>query len=274
MKTVLLYDAPVSLRGDRFKMDRTYGVEVDALAEYFEQVVVCNPVATFDIPQARYEPRATNISLEILPYFSGVTSSFPVFPGCAHKIWRASRSWDLLYIRLPSPLGIIGYLSAVARKIPVVLYVVGDLEAQYEQGRYRGLSKVAARAAVKLFEGLTRWMVKHAVVITQGEALYRKYKRNGNRILNILWSPIPEEQIADRPDTCRGSCIQLLFVGTLLEKKGIFVLLEAVKLLRGQIDNFKVTFVGTGPGVDELTRRVQDAGLSEHVKLTGGFTTR
>lgn len=170
MKTVLLYDAPVSLRGDRFKMDRTYGVEVDALAEYFEQVVVCNPVATFDIPQARYEPRATNISLEILPYFSGVTSSFPVFPGCAHKIWRASRSWDLLYIRLPSPLGIIGYLSAVARKIPVVLYVVGDLEAQYEQGRYRGLSKVAARAAVKLFEGLTRWMVKHAVVITQGEA--------------------------------------------------------------------------------------------------------
>lgn len=49
------------------------------------------------------------------------------------------------------------------------------------------------------------------------------------------------------------------------------MLLEAVKLLRGQIDNFKVTFVGTGPGVDELTRRVQDAGLSEHVKLTGGI---
>lgn len=271
MKTALLYDAAVSLSGDRLRIDRAYGVEVDALAEYFQQIVLCNPVATFDIPQARYEPRAANISLEALPYFDRVISSLPVLPRCAHKIWQASRSWDLLYIRLPSPLGIIGYLSALVRKIPVVLYVVGDLEAQYEHSRYRGLSNTAARGAVKLFEYLTHWMVDHALTITQGEALCRKYKRNGNRILNISWSPIPEKMIAYRPDTCQGPCIRLLFVGTLVEKKGVFALLGAAKLLRKHMESFMVTYVGAGPCADELAQRAQDSGLSGHVELKGGI---
>lgn len=271
MKIALLWDASASLRDGRLQLDRAYGIRVDALAGYFEQVVVCNPIAAFDIPKAQYTLRATNVSIEPLPYFDRVATSLRLLPQCAGVIWRASRSWSLLHITLPTPLGIIGYVCARARGIPTILSVVGDLDAQYERDRYRGISGLGARAAVKLFEYATRWMVDHAVTITQGEGLYRKYKRRGNRAMNIPWSPITQDMIVYREDTCRGPRIRLLFVGALLERKGIFVLVESAKLLLRQMDNFVVTYVGAGPLVGELARRIEDAGLSGHVELKGGI---
>ena len=271
MKITLLYDAPMSLRQGRLRMHRPYGIRVDALAQHFEQIVVCNPVASFDIPEAQYEPRSTNISVEALPYYGRVTRSLLRLPKCAGLIWGVSRSWSLLHITLPSPLGMIGYLCARARKIPMVLSVVGDLDAQYERGRYHGISRLAACAAVWMSERATHWMVDRAPTITQGEGLYAKYKRNGNRIVNIPWSPIVSDMITQRDDSCGGPVIRLLFVGALLEKKGIFVLLESIKLLRRHMDNFLLTYVGTGPFAAELAQRVADADLSGHVALKGGI---
>lgn len=271
MRITLLYDAPVSLSQGRLRMDRGYGSLVDALAQHFHQIVVCNPVASFDIPGAQYEPRSTNISVEALPYYGRVTRALLRLPKCAGLIWRASRSWRLLYIMLPSPLGIIGFLCARARKIPIVLSMEGDLDAQYERGRYHGMSRLAARAVVWLFERATQWMVDRAPTITQGEGLYRKYKRNGNSVVNIPWSPITSDMIAQRDDSCTGPRIRLLFVGALLERKGIFVLLESAKLLRRYMDNFVLTYVGTGPFAGELAQRVANADLAGQVELKGGI---
>jgi len=269
MRISLLYDGPASLVDGRLRLHRVYGTYVDALADYFDHVVVCNPIARFNVPEAKYELRSANVSLDALPYFQHAADSPRVLLECARRIWRASRSWDLLYITLPSPLAIIGYLCARARGIPLVLDVEGDLRAQYETGRYRGLSKLTARMAVEMFEYLTQRMVDRATTITQGEALYRKHRRNGNRIENIPWSPMSHNMIVRREDTCQGSQIRLLFVGALLEKKGVLVLLETARLLRGYMDNFVIRYVGTGPLEVELGQRIEEAGLSGHVELRG-----
>lgn len=266
----LLYDAPASMVGGAIRVHRVYGSYVDALAPYFDQIVVCNTLADFDLPEAQYEFRAANVSFVALPYYSRVTGSSRVLPECAKVIWQASGSWDVIYITLPSPLGIIGYLVARTRKIPVVLDVEGDLETQYEAGRYRGVSRLASYGAVRLFEWSAQWMVDRSVTITQGEALFRKHKRNGNHVLNIPWSPMSRDAIVQREDTCQELPVRLLFVGALLEKKGIFVLLDAVRLLLKEMSNFIVTYVGTGPFADELSRRVRDSGVSEYIRLRGG----
>lgn len=267
----LLYCGPASLTGGRVRLHRVYGTYVDALAEYFDRLVVCNPFAGFEMPEAHYEVSAPNVSFVALPHFGRVVDSVPVLRKCSQLIWRASASWDLLYITLPSPLGIAGYLAARARGIPVVLDIEGDLQAQYEAERYRGLTGVAARAAVTVFEAATQWMVDRTVTVTQGEGLRQKYVHDGNRIRNVPWSPMSEKMIVDRDDTCLGSRIRLLFVGSLLAKKGIFVLLEAAALLASRLHNFTITYVGGGPYRDELARRVTEAGLSRHVELRGGI---
>lgn len=269
-RIALLYDDPVSLTQGRLRMNRGYGLRVDALAEYFEQVVVCNPVARFELPSARYEPRAGNVSLEALPYFASVVGSLLVLPRCAGVIWRASRGWDLLHVTLPNALGFVGYLCARGRGIPVVLAIQGDLETQYERTRYCGLSGVAARVAVWLFEWATRWMADHALAITQGNALCRKYDRGRSRVVSIPWSPVTGDLIVQRPDTCGGPQIRLLFVGALLERKGIIILLDALRMVRERLDTVVLTYVGMGPAMDELARRVRESGLAEYVELKGG----
>ncbi len=270
MRIAVLSDGPAWLSAGRLRVHRPYGIYVDALAEHFDHVLVCNPVATAPIPEAQYELQSPNISVEPLPYFGRVAESVPLLPRCARGIWRASRSWDVLYVWLPTPLGFIAYLCARHRGIPVVLSIEGDLEAQYERGRYQGFSNATAYVGVKLFERLTRWMVDRAVTITQGEALREKYRRNHNRVLNIPWSPVSEQMIVHREDTCTGPGYRLLFVGALLEKKGIFVLLETARILRKYLDNFVVTYVGTGPLAEKLACRVREAGLDDHVELKGG----
>src|SRR5262249_51773576 len=109
-----------------------------------------------------------------------------------------------------------------------------------------------------------------AVTVTQGDALLEKYRRHGNRIENIPWSPMPEKQIVEREDTFLRARPRLLFVGALLEKKGIFVLLEAVRILRTQLPDFIASYVGMGPFAEELRRRVKAEGLETHVELRGG----
>lgn len=270
MKVALLYDAPVSLVRGRLRVHRIYGIYVDALAQYFDHVVICNTVASFDLPEAKYELGSANVSLAALPYYQRIADSPRMLFECTRRIWKVSRSWDLLYMTLPSPLAIIGYLCARARRIPVVLDVEGDLEDQYEAGRYRGVAKLVAWIAVRFFEDVTQWMVNRTVTIAQGEALRRKYERDGTRIVNIPWSPMSEKMILQREDTCQGRQVRLLFVGALLEKKGIFVLLEAARLLHDRMDNFTLTYVGTGPFAKELSQRIQEFGLSSHVILRGG----
>lgn len=270
MRIAVLSDGPAWVSAGRLRVHRPYGAYVDALAEHFDRVLVCNPVATAPIPEAQYELQSPNISVQPLPYFGRVAESVPLLLRCARDIWRASRSWDLLYVWLPTPLGFLGCLCARRRGIPMVLSIEGDLEAQYERGRYQGLSNATAYVGVKLFERLTQWMVDRAVTITQGEALREKYRRNHNRVLNIPWSPMSEQMIVHREDTCTGPGFRLLFVGALLEKKGIFVLLETARILRRHLDNFLVTYVGTGPLAEELACRFREAGLDDHVELKGG----
>lgn len=271
MRVCVLSDWPVSLAGGRLSFHRAYGGYLDALAPYVEQLVVVGPAAPFQRPDTEYELSAPNISFVSAPYFDRTADALRVLPGCARAIWRASRTSDLVCMTLPTPLGVIGYACARLRRKPVVIDMQGDLEAQYERGQYRGVSGWLARAGVWFFERTTQWMVDRSTTMTQGPALLQKYGRRSARIADIPFSPVSQKLIVDRSDTCQGSSVRVLFVGNLLEKKGVFVLLDAVKELRARLPRFVVTYVGTGPCATELAGRVAAEGLSEWVELRGGL---
>jgi glycosyltransferase involved in cell wall biosynthesis len=267
----MLCDWPVSLAAGRLRFHRPYGAYLDALAPYFEQLVVVGPAAPHARPETEYELASPNVQFRAVPYFETTVGALRVLPGCARDVWRASRACDLLCMTLPTALGVVGYACARLRGIPVVIDLQGDLEAQYERGRYRGVSGWLARAAVWFFERTTQWMVDRCVTMTQGPALREKYGRRSDRIVDLPFSPMSQKLIVDRPDTCQGARVRVLFVGSLLEKKGIFVLLDAVRELRARLPAFVATYVGTGPCGAELAARVEAAGLSELVELRGGL---
>jgi glycosyltransferase involved in cell wall biosynthesis len=62
----------------------------------------------------------------------------------------------------------------------------------------------------------------------------------------------------------------LYSVGRLVEKKGIGILIEALKHLRDRGVAFHCRIVGNGPLTDAISQQVRDLGLQDHVNLAGG----
>ncbi len=65
---------------------------------------------------------------------------------------------------------------------------------------------------------------------------------------------------------------ELLFVGRLVEKKGVAVLLEAFKLLREARPQLRLRIIGHGPLTGELQARADELGLSAAVVFDGPRT--
>lgn len=62
---------------------------------------------------------------------------------------------------------------------------------------------------------------------------------------------------------------RLVAVGRLSEQKGHLVLLQALALLAGEGEPFKLTVAGDGPLRPQLERTIRELGLEEHVELAG-----
>lgn len=70
------------------------------------------------------------------------------------------------------------------------------------------------------------------------------------------------------PDKRKG----LVFVGRLVEKKGLEYLLGAMPAVLQAHPNERLTIVGDGPLKDDLSRLIKSLGISEAVKFTGSAT--
>ncbi|MEM8892308.1 MAG: glycosyltransferase family 4 protein [Bacteroidota bacterium] len=70
------------------------------------------------------------------------------------------------------------------------------------------------------------------------------------------------------PDTYKNPP-RITFLGRLIEDKGIFILLEAFRLLVKKFPESKLSFIGSGQGESRLRQLIQDYGLQEQVELYG-----
>lgn len=65
-------------------------------------------------------------------------------------------------------------------------------------------------------------------------------------------------------------CVKtLLFVGRLVEKKGVKYLLRSIPLVRNKIPNIKLTIVGDGPSRESLENLAKKSAITDHVDFVG-----
>ncbi len=77
-----------------------------------------------------------------------------------------------------------------------------------------------------------------------------------------------KQQFAPDPSTPRAAC-ELLFVGRLVEKKGLSILLDALALVAETHSQVMLTVAGDGPLGADLRRRAKTLGLSARVNFLG-----
>jgi glycosyltransferase involved in cell wall biosynthesis len=72
-------------------------------------------------------------------------------------------------------------------------------------------------------------------------------------------------------DSCLGRPVRILYVGQMIARKGVRVVVDAVARLRGGGLDVELELVGTGEPdyVKELERQVEDRGLAGRVRFAG-----
>lgn len=287
MKTVadkvlaIVPEGPVAHDGERYRYSKGERKYIEDLAPHFKEVVIVSFV--FRPGDVYYEAcshsafTAPNIRFVELPRSA-------TDPNVLEKVWQFLRVFlvmsrvvprvDLLYLFLP------GYPSAMAWVVGRIfrrkhfVYAADDW-VQATPGMFKW--EHLRSSPVYRFFGTCNRFLERAIAssalfsVTAGQALLIKYRAFGRPVVET--TPRMVLSAADvhaRNDTCDGSLVRLINVGSLAYDKAQHELLKAFALVRSRLpQRLQLDIVGEGPLRDELERVVRELDLAGDVRFHG-----
>ena len=163
---------------------------------------------------------------------------------------------------------------ALLRDVPLLIATQGQVRRRVVQfhGSLSNELSIPGHFAMK---GASRWLARNAdaVLMLSSEEVdqWRAFEPSGR--YRVVANPyVRDPALARGRDDGLGeehdAAPVVLFVGRLLEAKGIFDLVAAVAQVRERVD-CRLYFAGGGRDEDALVRRISDAGLERDVRLLG-----
>lgn len=170
-------------------------------------------------------------------------------------IWRLARrrQYDVIHVHWPLPLALLGWAAQRRRHPPIVTTFYG---AELRLGFRRFIAWAARRSArVIAISSYTRTALRELVDVP---------------IEVIPYAPsspgyLPSSSSAPRQ---APNSATVLFVGRLVERKGVAYLIEALGQLQNQRRE-QLVVVGEGPERPRLELRARELGLSDRVVFRG-----
>jgi glycosyltransferase involved in cell wall biosynthesis len=244
----ILYHMPFwrAADGTLWESEGSFARYVDALAPYFDEVVLCVPV--FDRPQTGgSRVRAANVTLAPLPHFPGPRQFYPQLFSMLPRLRAWVRRCDVIHLRVPTPAAIFAF--RIARKMrPIFLLVVGDYRALRSHLGYRGIKRALFAAYVAIEEWAVEFMAARALTFTNGAALHAKHDAAGRRVHQTTTSTLHLDDVAERTDALSGGRVRLFTVSRIDPRKGLRVLPAVVSALRATGSDARVDVVGPDTG--------------------------
>jgi glycosyltransferase involved in cell wall biosynthesis len=245
----------------------TVGIDVEVLAPAYrgssDQVIDGVKVHRFRYAPARFETLTHDQTapdrIRERPWYLALVPSY-VAAGSAAAARVARRGgFDVVHAFWPLPHGLLGLAAKRAARIPLVCTFFG-VELSWLDSQM-GLMKPVARRIIGGSDAIT--------VISSHTARAVRVLSPASRLEVIPFGAA----MAVSPDAActsgpAGGSFKLLFVGRLVERKGVHVLLDAIARLDHSL-NLKVWVVGNGPMRDALESRCRALGLSDRVEFAG-----
>jgi glycosyltransferase involved in cell wall biosynthesis len=165
-------------------------------------------------------------------------------------------SFDVIHVHWPIPHAIFGYFGKRASQARLVLTFYG-VELRWVKQKYPFLKNVL------------NWLIGKADLITAISTHTR------NEILPLTDRPVTiipfgaGLDIKEKP-AAPSTPPEILFVGRLVERKGVRFLIEAFDILSRKTD-VKLFIVGEGPEKGRLLKQAQVLNLENRIVFTGGI---
>jgi len=236
---------------------------------------------TVSIPEAPpgiedLDPGSPRIEIQHRPWYGGTMAGFlRRIPSLLIPTWRAIvravDGADVVLSRIPSP--IVELVDRAARRsgCPHVLYIIADIESAAlvsNSGRaspVRALKRMAGRWVRHRQQRLARGRLVLAIGREQVDA----YRSSARKCELFYASSVREDEIFPRIDSCQSAAVELLHVTRLVPLKGTGFLLDALRRLRGDGHDVRLTIVGSGPLLGKLEQVCRRWNLREHVAFVG-----
>lgn len=215
----------------------------------------------------RYGPRRWQVLAQqpggIVPLLRAAPWCALLLPVMFVALWyrcvTASRNVDLLHANW-AVCGAIAAAAAACTGRPVVTTLRGDDVVRAEHSR---LDRWLLHAAVRGSAAIA------CVSAAMADQLRRRYPARAADIHVVLNGVDPSFLGVVRSPPSPAQ-LRVAAVGSLIERKGFDVLIEAVSLMRGR-DSVVVRIAGSGPELGALQKRVAAAGLNDRVVFVGAL---
>ena len=176
-------------------------------------------------------------------------------------IWRLCRRarYDVIHVHWPLPLALFGWAAQRARPAGLVTTFYG-VELRW------------VKTAMPFLRGFLRWAARRSdrvvAISSYTAAEVRELVQLPIEVIPYTTSLPPPPPVPRTARRSPGAPFTVLFVGRLVERKGVSHLVDAVNLLLPGAE-VRLVIVGDGPERARIEARVRDRGLDGRVAVRG-----
>ncbi len=252
----------------------SFGRVIDRLAASYQRTLLCLPVFEGPPDESRdYRLGAPNIELIPQPAYRTSLEAlrFPV--GIVRAYAELCRRADDIFVRAFIPYVAQFYALARRRRRRPCHWIVGNpralLRSHRRAGRLMDTASWLYSWQNEHWTRLGRWLTDGALLCNGAElgALFRS-----PRTIAAVSSTVTLDEFYERPDTCQGPTVELLFIGIPRPEKGLQYLVQALPLLR-MPRPWRLTVVGASEQFRkyraEVERHAEQLGLAERIRWVG-----
>ena len=240
-----------------------YVAELDEWAALFGEVVIVSPTAVEHPPADCSKFRSSNVTMVAVPLTGGTSWAAKLrqvayLPVLCTVLLREIRKGDVVHVRCPGNLGLLGALLAPLSKRPRIAKYAGNWgDYPGESRSYRWQRRILA----------SKWWSAPVTV-------YSKQTNDPDHVINSFSSAITTEQAergAAAAATRRRSHgrLRLLYVGRLTAPKHPEVIVRSIAELRGYGIDATGTILGDGPEFSALVELSRQMGIEQSVSFAG-----
>jgi glycosyltransferase involved in cell wall biosynthesis len=242
---------------------RARGLDIDVLASSYrglgDQTLDGIRVHRFRYFPARWERLTHEETAPDRMRRSPLYAVMPLFflASGMRRAWLLARreQYDVVHVHWPMPMALLGWAARRGRRMPMVTTFYG-IELRWVQSR--------------LF--FLRWLVRWAAKASaQAVAISTYTARELRKFADVPIEVIPYTAELAPPTSPRGVAEpgqSILFVGRLIERKGVSHLIRALGTVRERTPA-RLVVIGDGPERARLERLAHDLGLASHVEFRG-----